>query len=416
MTEIKLRLNEELKNEILLKINNKTDDNIISINSNEEMEIENLFEDEIKMLKKEEIIKFASNYLIPENKINTIKKDFIEKNNFQIYNNSKHLLFSSKLFTTQKRKQYIVKTSDNDNKYYYLRDKNILITQFYENGAVYDLVYLFGEPDKKIFLGFQMKSYRDYLTKRNFPLVRKDIIEHSKLLLFNSNYLLNVNIIEMHYIIIGLYFQDETKFEQYSYSKNLITFCKNNKFNLILYEPFKKKFLDSNLKDIDEIKIPGEFTNLLEEEEIFSVYDENPRENNIFLQRKTKLILTKEIIDLTKRTKNITKQKIKVREIISFINEIKNFLKVKNLQYVGSKKFVNNNYLPTPKSDCFFFFYRNDDAHLEGLNKFYCLYKKDKETLVYDFKNNKDIKYDFICDYFSLFNKKECYYIFRKKL
>ena len=59
---------------------------------------EKLFEDEISSnLKKNEIIKFEANYLIPENKITTIRKEFIEKNNFQIYNKSKELLFSSKI-------------------------------------------------------------------------------------------------------------------------------------------------------------------------------------------------------------------------------------------------------------------------------------------------------------------------------
>lgn len=147
------------------------------------------------------------------------------------------------------------------------------------------------------------------------------------------------------------------------------------KFKLILYEPFKKVFLDSNLNIISEIKIPDKFTNLLEEE-VFNVFYENPRENNMFLQRKTKLVLTNEIIKLTKETKNIKKEKLRIDEIITFLEEIKNALNIRNLQYFGSKKFINNNYLPIPKSDCFFLFYKHNYKYLNGLNRFYCLYKK----------------------------------------
>ena len=55
-----------------------------------------------------------------------------------------------------------------------------------------------------------MKSYRDYDEHvRTFNISKKDIIEHSELLLINSAFIFGVNIVEIHYIIVGLYFQDE---------------------------------------------------------------------------------------------------------------------------------------------------------------------------------------------------------------
>ena len=96
--------------------------------------------------------------------------------------------------------------------------------------------------------------------------------------------------------------------KQVTYSNALIDFCNNNKFKLILYDPFEKQFLDSNLNIIDKIIIPDKYTNLLEDEELMA-FDEIPREINMFLQRKTKLSLTSEIIELTRKTKNINKKK-----------------------------------------------------------------------------------------------------------
>lgn len=417
MKEIKYRLDGILSGKNQLNNLNKINNNKIIQNLNEEMAIENLFENEISAFsKKKEIINFQANYLIPENKIDTIKRDFIKNNNIQIYDNSNNLLYSTKLFITKDSKNYIVKNSDKDNnKYYYLGDKNLLITQFYENAASYDLGYLFGPSDKKIFVGFQMKSYRDYSENRSFPLKKENIIEHSKLLLFNTNYLFNINIVELHYIIIGLYFKDKTKLKnEITYSNKLIDFCNKNKFKLILYEPFEKQFLDSKLNIIDKIKIPDNYTNLLEDE-IFMVFDEIPRETNMFLQRKRKLTLTSEIIELTRKTKNINKKAMKVKEITNFIGEIKSHLNIENLQFLGSEQFKDNNYLPVPRNDYFFLFQKNDFANLSGLNKFYCLYKKESKTLVYDFESKNNIENKFLCDYFSLFDKMEYYYIFKKK-
>ena len=83
-------------------------------------------------------------------------------------------------------------------------------------------------------------------------------------------------------------------------------------------------------------------------------FDEIPREINMFLQRKTKLSLTSEIIELTRKTKNINKKKMKVKEIANFIDEIESHLKINNLQFLGSEKFKNNNYLPVPRNGFFF--------------------------------------------------------------
>ena len=169
-----------------------------------------------------------------------------------------------------------------------------------------------------------------------------------------------------------------------SYSQDLIKFCKEKKFKLILYEPFMKVFLDSNLNIINEIKIPDLYTNLLEED-ILSFCNDNSQLYGKFLQRKTKLNLTTELIELTKKVKNIKKQKMRISEVIN---------------YIGKREFVNSNFLPTPKNECFFLFYKNDHDKFEDLNKFYCFYNNNSKFMVYDFSNKKNIECEYICDYY----------------
>ena len=97
------------------------------------------------------------------------------------------------------------------------------------NAEVYDLAYLYGPSNAKIFIGFQMKSYKDYeKNNRVFNLGKNKVIDNSKQLLLNAEYLLGVQIIEWHFIIVGLYFDEENskKFGDIkTYSENLIQFC-----------------------------------------------------------------------------------------------------------------------------------------------------------------------------------------------
>ena len=57
------------------------------------------------------------------------------------------------------------------NENFELKDKNLLVMQTIENADVYDLAYIYGSSKKKIFLGFQMKTYKDY-NKKNRTFIR----------------------------------------------------------------------------------------------------------------------------------------------------------------------------------------------------------------------------------------------------
>ena len=168
---------------------------------------------------------------------------YFQQDYSRFYNDSGNLLFSTRLFETtrDKVKKLNPKISNNiisiDVNYHFLKDKNILITQYYENNASFDLGYLYGESDKKVFLGFQMKSYKDYFdNNRTFPISRETILKQSQLLFFNSKLLLELFIVQLNYVIVGLYFKNETNLkENISYSEDLIQFCKKNKFKLLFF-------------------------------------------------------------------------------------------------------------------------------------------------------------------------------------
>ena len=418
MKQIKLTINELLNNEIqIIKTNEGNNIKNSYLKIGEEMNKETLFENEnLLPYQQSEIINFENNYLFKTSKIEDLKNEYRIENNVRILDKDNNLIYTTKLFETkQKIKKYQLGTDDNSyNKYHYLKDKNILITQFYENAASYDLAYLFGKPDAKIFLGFQMKSYRDYFqNNRSFNISRENIIKNSKLMLFTSKILFDVDIAQLHYIIIGLYFKNDFNLEeQIKYSNELMKFCKNNKFKLILYEPKEKKFYNDNIEVINEIKIPDKYTNLLEEKD-FQIYINFQRQEKLFLQRKTNQELDHDLIELTKKTNNMEQKKLKISQVSVFIEQIKNKLKFKDLRYFGSRLFDDNDYFfPIPQKNFLFLFYRMNHQNYNNLNKFYALFQKEEKLCVYDLEFDRYINYAHFSEYYNLFDKEEKYYIF----
>lgn len=365
-----------------------------------------------------EIVRFESNYLVQNSSISEIKNSFIKENDVRFYDKSNNLLMSSKLFETNKNKDNIKKIytkeinniSDN---YHFLNDKNILITQYYENAAAFDLAYLYGQKDKKIFIGFQVKSYRDYCENRSFPISREKILEQMKVFLFNSKNLLNVDVIQINYIVIGLYFKNEKNLkDNMTYSEDLINYCKKNRFKLILYDPFEKRFLDQDKNYIKEI-IPDKYMNLLEEEEI-QPFDETTEPTNNFLKRKTNRQLEIELTQLTKNVKNLNdNENLTIYTIKSFVDNLKKELNVKKLKYAGSCKIINSYKLRVPKDNYLFLFHKKNYKVKEGSNKLNAFIQKENQLYVYDFETKMKITYDYTFLYFNLFDLKEKYYIFK---
>ena len=372
--------NRQEENNLLNKDeNSKIEKNINPFKTTEDnnMNIENLFEGKIHpQFEESDRINFDANFLVKNSTINQLKNSFIKENNSRFYNDSGNLLFSTRLFETtrDKVKKLNPKISNNINSidvnYHFLKDKNILITQYYENDTSFDLGYLYGESDKKVFLGFQMKSYKDYFdNNRTFPISRGNILKQLQLLLFNSKLLLDIDIVQLNYVIVGLYFKKETNLkDNISYFEDLIQFCEKNKFKLLLYDPFEKKFLDNKKNYINEINIPDRYINLLDDEEILP-FEGN---QNNFLQRKTNRQLENELIELTKKADNklSNEKKLTLSQLKAFIEQIKKDLNISKLKYAGSCRLENSYNLLVPKDEYMFLFYKNNHEEMEGLNKF----------------------------------------------
>ena len=299
-----------------------------------------------------------------------------------------------------------------------------MITQLYQNAATYDLAYIYGKSEEKIFVGFQMKSYRDYDDRtRTFSFSRENIIEKSKLLLFNSKYHFGVNIIELNYIIVGLYFSDDKSEKEINYSNDLIRFCTNNKFKLILYDPFKNTFFDSNKKEIKKIDIPDKFANVLEEESfrVFSFI----KPYNCFLQKKRKRDLSIELFGLVKQQKNLKEYELNnefIEEAESFVNKIKDILQLEDVKYMGSDSLKQQNILPTPEENYLFLFekkVKKKNKLLNGLQKFYGLFKvlnnNEEIYYVFDFKSSKVLNKGYLFEYYCRFNISKEFYVFKFK-
>jgi len=440
MNKIKLRMSDLIDNNLQIlkemEENISLENNLLNNNENinteksinplgkeddKKEDIENLFDYKIHPPFEESArINFEANYLIQNSTINEMKNSFIKENNARVYGEKGQLLLSTRLFETTTKKDKITKLKpeiiNSDINYHFLKDKNILITQFYENAAAFDLAYLYGKGEKKIFIGFQMKSYKDYYdNNRTFPISREKILKQTQLLLFNSKILLDVDIVQLNYIVVGLYFKDENNLEDKSYSENLIHFCEKNKFKLVLYDPFEKKFLDEKKNFIDEIKVPDKYMNLFEEEEIKPFEENNDSKNIDFLQRKTNRQLEDDLIELTKKTKNLidNEQKISLNPIITFIDQIKKEFQLNKLRYAGSCRLVNSYKLRVPKEGYLFLFYKNNHYEMEGLNKFYAFIQNNKEFFAYDFQTKTELRYDHVFFFFNLFDINEKYFIFK---
>ena len=417
MKEEKTKENNLLNNEENDNIEKST--NLLKKEDSKTMDMEALFDyEKHPPFEESERIKFEANYLIQNTTINEIKNSFLKENNLRIYDDSGKLLISTRLFETTTSKDKIKKlktqTSDEQN-YHFFKDKNILITQFYENAAAFDLAYLYGNSEKKVFIGFQMKSYRDYCDNNTFSFSKENIIKQSQLLLFNSKILLNIDIVELNYIIVGLYFKNENNLKEgVSYSENLIKFCEKNKFKLILYDPFEKKFLDEKKNYISEINVPDKNMNLLEEEDIQPFEENIDSQNNKFLQRKTKRQLESELIELTKKNNSYdNEKKLALSPIMAFVDLIKKEFNLNKLKYGGSCRIEDSCKLRVPKEGFMFIFYKKNYDEFEGLERFYALTQNNKKFLAYDFQTKKNLKFDYIFFYFTLFDTEEKYYIFQ---
>ena len=191
-----------------------------------------------------------------ESSLEEEKKNFLNNNTVSIYyHKNREIKNYIKVNTNIKKKKSIYLEVKDKEIYNNLRDSNLILTQSQVNAPVFDAGYLYGKSFKKIFVGFQMKSLKDSKNKKFETINKNYIIENSIQLLFTSKLLFDVDIVEFHYIVVGILFDsnDEVFNEEKNYSNNLKEHCKNNNIRFIYYSPFIQAFLDSDKKTIKDL-------------------------------------------------------------------------------------------------------------------------------------------------------------------
>lgn len=132
------------------------------------------------------------------------------------------------------------------------KNKSILIEQEKINGICIDMAMIWNENKKNIFIGFQMKCFKE---KTLGGKISKMSIKNFYLdILHNSYNLLGIDISEWYYIMV-LYYNPKKindKKKEYGFCTYLVNKCKKHGIKYIFYDPGEKIFYDKYLSPIKE--------------------------------------------------------------------------------------------------------------------------------------------------------------------
>ena len=279
-----------------------------------------------------------------------------------------------------------------DNRY---KNKSILIKQDKLNGKCIDMAMIWNDNDKNIFIGFQMKCFKEKTKGGNFSNISKMLIKNYYLdILHNSNNLLGIEINQWHYIMVLYYNHKEinNKKNKYGFCDYFVNRCKRCGIKYIFYNPEEKMFYNNNLLPIKEKY------KLIDEDSNLDYYEKISMMQNYFLQPfpceflnkkhlRVEEIITKKIDDFnsfkTFLNKTIYKSNKKYN-LSNFKQDIKfistNIEKIKFLEKIetsGIESFI-------PKEKHIFCF--------EGFN--------DEPLIIYKKSNNEN------AEFFGLISKK----------
>ena len=317
-------------------------------------------------------------------------------------------------------------------------DMSIFINQKNQRGKLLDLAYVYGKREEKVFIGFQMKAYDEESSHSSKFNPTKDSIKKAlQPMIINIKYLMDMNIISWHYIVIIFY--NKNKPEGKQYFKEIVNTCKNNGLEYILYEPFENKFYNRNLEMMSTF-IPNEFSNLdINIDSILPINIMDDLKINQYMDQFSEYILKNKLSDanfieeglnslLNKKRKREqildTKNQQKIKEIKNILDNILNNIKMKFnfklIKFVGAYKFINNINIPIPKKDYFFlisskekdiyFIVFNDN----NLTNVYYKYNLELEIDILDIKKNSKIIEQIDSDSIAgNIDKKEKFYVFK---
>ena len=254
----------------------------------------------------------------------------------------------------------------------------ILINQEEKTGKILDFGFLYGEKNKKIFIGFQMKMYSKDVKlnqdkKKNLNKIK--IKENLNKLLAKTSIEYNMFIQEWHYFMVSFY-DPETEY----YNQDLIDICKAEGLEFIFYYPKHHYFYNRNFEKIDGT-IQLTFNSNLDynkennPELIFENYNNiNPNiyeYNTInFLKEK----LCKNANEFIGKVKTGTEMKLK-----NLNGYIKHKLKEgKLLTFISIYNFSTNKPMPIPKNSYLLLFIHKENKdfiyYYNEKGEYYCGY------------------------------------------
>ena len=380
----------ESDNPTCLKVKEIVKMNEFSINELEPINNKFYLELNEEDVKKEDFPKKIANELEERNLLLSLKDI--------IYYNNDDLEYHKMQYLNELDNEYKIKGNKE------LGKLSIFINQKNQRGRMLDLAYVYGKPEEKTFIGFQMKAYDEESSHDcNFNVTKDNLKKALQPMIINIKYLMGMNIKHWHYVVIILYEKHKEKDKQYF--KKIVRKCINNGLEYIFYEPYENKFYDRKNKKI-EIFTPTQFSNLdnnidtilpiniMDDLDIdlymknFSEYMAKYKLNDAkYIEKGLTTLISKK----RKRIKNKSK-KDEIQEVLDFIiNNIKSKFNFKIIKFVGAYDFLKDTFnIPVPKNNYFLLVPSNEKAE----DIYYIIFnnqnKKEMEHIYYKYNTEID--------------------------
>ena len=277
----------------------------------------------------------------------------------------------------------------NGNKNYFLEQRN-------KKGRTIDCAYLYGNNDKKTFIGFQIKCYFSSTKELNRKAWDKDLIRvNLQKILINSMVLFDCKIINWYYYLI---FYINPGISKCNVSEEIIKKYKN-KIEILFYDPLIHKFYNCENMHINKLELTKKsnldykqvnfLESILDQNLIFDKFEINSKPN----EDEAKECFLKDFIFLG-------------NDIDKILTEISVIMEIKDEKLYLKNKIKKTPYIPDPHFN-YIFIYALDNGQYIGAKSWI----NDPKSLIryYDIKERKEIdlfKVRGACEYFYIIKRK----------
>ena len=272
----------------------------------------------------------------------------------------------------------------------YIGTENYFIDQSKKKGRLLDYAILYGEKNKKIFIGFQMKCYFQS-TKSIKPKFRnkQKIKKACQEILFKSMALFDCKIIKWYYFLIFYY---NTQDKTLNLNNSIIKQCRCVEF--LFYDPVNKNFYDRNYNQIEKLNL----TLLSDLDNNLNSFQEEVNNIDKVFSNVT------EINDVNGLKNSFMKdfEYMKLKNVNKILNNIGKIMKINNKLSLN-KAFYDVKYIIPPEKN-YVHLYKKKEQGFLGIKT---IYKNDKIEkvesydlisgfLIDDFYSSIDLKYKYM--------------------